>query len=70
MILKFQFIDKPSATSSLSEIKAEEIIKEEDPTRLIEYTKKFLIKVYPAFFRQDSSNLNPLDYWIYGMQIG
>ena len=56
--------------SSLSEINANKLIKAEHPRSLIRYTASFVTKVYPAFYRQDSSNLNPLEYWIYGFQIG
>ena len=56
--------------SSLSEIKAKKLIKIEHPRSLIRYTANFLTKIYPAFYRQDSSNFKPLAYWIYGFQIG
>lgn len=45
------------------------MIEEEPAGRVIEYCSKFCTKVYPAFYRQDSGNLKPLDYWIYGFQI-
>jgi hypothetical protein len=61
---------KPSGTCSLSELEAEDAIEKQQVNKLIEFTNKFLVKVYPGFFRQDSSNLEPIDYWIYGMQIG
>jgi len=57
-------------TSSLSEAKCDSFIEKEDPRHIIDYTNNFLVKVYPAFFRTDSSNLNPLPYWNYGFQIG
>ena len=57
-------------TSSLSEKKCDDFIERERHTKVIEYTNHFLSKVYPAFFRTDSSNLNPQNYWNYGFQIG
>lgn len=56
-------------TSSLSEPKVNELIKTENPCRIIKYTSNFLAKVYPSWSRHDSSNFNPIDYWIYGFQI-
>ncbi len=57
-------------TSSLSEQKCDAFIEKEDPRHIIDYTNSFLTKVYPGFFRTDSSNLNPLLYWNLGFQIG
>lgn len=57
-------------TSSLSEKKCDDFIEKENPLKIIDYTNHFLSKVYPAFFRTDSSNLNPLNYWNLGFQIG
>lgn len=57
-------------TSSLSEKKCDDFIDKENPLKIIDYTNHFLTKVYPAFFRTDSSNLNPLNYWNMGFQIG
>jgi len=61
---------KPSGTCSLSELEAGDAIEKQQVNKLIEFTNKYVVKVYPAFFRQTSSNLEPIDYWIYGMQIG
>jgi phosphatidylinositol phospholipase C, delta len=36
---------------------------------MVEYTSKFLLKVYPSGGRVDSSNLTPTEYWSYGIQI-
>lgn len=57
-------------TSSLSEIKAQKLIDEEDASRIIKYTQHFMAKVYPAYYRQTSTNLNPISFWNYGFQIG
>ena len=62
-------VDHLAQTSSLSESKAKRVLEEEDARRLITYTTKYVTKVYPAFYRQDSSNLRPLDYWVRGVQI-
>jgi hypothetical protein len=32
-------------------------------------TKQHLVRVYPGAKRQDSSNMNPVPYWTYGMKI-
>ncbi len=57
-------------SSSLAELKANKILETENYQSVIKYTSRYLTKIYPAFYRQDSSNLNPLDYWMYGFQIG
>ena len=36
---------------------------------IIRYCANYLNKVYPAFYRQLSSNLDPIQCWIYGFQI-
>lgn len=56
-------------TSSLSEVNSKKLLESETPQRLINYTNNFITKIYPAYYRQDSSNLNALDYWIHGFQI-
>ncbi|RNA22069.1 1-phosphatidylinositol 4-5-bisphosphate phosphodiesterase delta-1 [Brachionus plicatilis] len=56
-------------SSSLSESKCSKLIEEETANRILEYTSFFFTKVYPAFYRQDSGNLKPIDYWIYGFQM-
>ncbi len=57
-------------SSSLAELKTNKILETENYQSVIKYTSRYLPKIYPAFYRQDSSNLNPLDYWMYGFQIG
>jgi hypothetical protein len=59
-----------SQTSSLSELQANKVLETENYQSVISFTARYLTKVFPAFYRQDSSNLNPLDYWMYGFQIG
>ena len=56
-------------SSSISEPKCDELIKNELSSKIIKYTNHFMVKVYPAYYRQDSSNLDPIKYWIYGFQI-
>ena len=65
----FEFYNQ-NQTSSLSEKKCDDFIEKEDQQQIIDYTNNFLVKVYPGFFRTDSSNLNPLSYWNLGFQIG
>jgi len=36
---------------------------------LIKLTKQHLVRVYPGAKRQDSSNIGPANYWIYGRMI-
>ena len=70
MIKIDSFKDCKIKSSSLSEKRCNKLIKEETSNRIINYTSYFFTKVYPAFYRQDSSNLGPIDYWIYGFQMG
>lgn len=72
IVLNFSLLasDKTYHVSSLSEKKCKKVISQETPERLIKYTANFAAKVYPAFYRQLSSNLEALDYWRYGFQIG
>lgn len=53
----------------MAEPKADKIIKTEHAFNIIKYTSNYLAKIYPAFYRQDSSNIDPIQYWIYGFQI-
>lgn len=36
----------------------------------VKYANKHLVRVYPYGLRTDSSNLNPMRFWIAGIQIG
>lgn len=60
---------KQNQTCSLSESGAMKLIESESPENVFRLTQNYLMKIYPAFFRQNSSNLNAIDYWIYGFQI-
>ena len=62
--------DEKYHSSSLSEGDCNKLIESEDGNRIVSFTNRFLIKVYPGGLRTDSSNLNPIMYWIYGFQIG
>ncbi len=62
--------DAANRSSSLSEPKANKLISSTEPEKIIAYTNAFLTKIYPAGNRVDSSNLDPMKYWIYGFQIG
>ena len=73
---KFKGIDygkknfKDYQTSSISEVNAKKVFEEESGPRIISYTNRFMVKVYPAYYRQLSSNLNAIEYWNYGFQKG
>lgn len=73
---KFKGIDygletyKEYQTNSISEVNAKKIFESESGPRIISYTNHFMVKVYPAYYRQDSSNLNAVEYWNYGFQKG
>ena len=62
--------DKANDVCSISEQKCNKLTSVENTAKIIEYTRNYTTKVYPAYFRQDSSNMNPLDVWLYGFQIG
>ena len=64
------FQDKPNQVSSLSELQGISLIESEKCETVLDFTRRFITKVYPAFFRQDSSNLDALYFWMYGFQIG
>lgn len=66
----FKIKDAQNKTCSLSEKGGNKMIEKESANRILKLTQNYLIKIYPAFFRTDSSNLNVIDYWIYGFQIG
>ncbi|CAF3806889.1 unnamed protein product [Adineta steineri] len=56
---------------SFKESKADDLIKAEPPEHLdlIKLTNKHLVRVYPGTIRQNSSNINPVTYWTYGVQM-
>ncbi|CAF3758936.1 unnamed protein product [Adineta steineri] len=58
----------PFHSSSLVENRFEKISRE-NPSSLILQTTWRIIRTYPAAFRQDSSNANPVDAWNYGIQM-
>ena len=55
--------------SSLSELKAEKLILS-DQTGVIQHTTKQLLRIYPKATRTDSSNFDPLPFWLSGCQLG
>jgi len=69
-IFNFCLIDQQHQTSSLSEGKCDDFIKTEKPENILKYTQNYLVKVYPGFFRTNSTNLNAVSYWNLGFQIG
>ncbi|CAF0734693.1 unnamed protein product [Didymodactylos carnosus] len=55
---------------SFKESKANELIKESpDNLDLIRLTQRQIVRIYPSSYRQDSSNLHPVFYWLYGAQM-
>uniref|UniRef100_A0A8C4Q6M3 Phosphoinositide phospholipase C n=1 Tax=Eptatretus burgeri TaxID=7764 RepID=A0A8C4Q6M3_EPTBU len=58
----------PWETSSLSEGKANKLLKE-GGRELVCHNRQFLMRVYPAARRTDSSNFDPMPYWSAGYQI-
>lgn len=70
LIYYFIHLDKQNHSSSLSEIFASKLIENESAENIMKLTQNYLLKIYPAFFRTDSSNLSAIDYWTYGFQIG
>ncbi|KAK3593089.1 hypothetical protein CHS0354_038127 [Potamilus streckersoni] len=54
--------------SSLNENKAKQLCRR-SPTAVINHTEKQLMRIYPAGMRIDSSNLNPVIFWAFGIQM-
>ncbi|CAF0885241.1 unnamed protein product [Adineta ricciae] len=56
---------------SFKESKADDLIEADSPEHLdmIKLTSKHLVRVYPGTKRQNSSNINPMTYWAYGVQM-
>ncbi|XP_018672435.2 inactive phospholipase C-like protein 2 isoform X1 [Ciona intestinalis] len=61
-------IHKCHATSSIHEQEAAKLV-ENEAGDFVNFTKKFLTRVYPSGVRMDSSNFNPQDFWNCGVQI-
>ena len=55
--------------SSLVEGKATDLASKSAP-EFVEYAKNFLVRIYPAGRRTNSSNYNPVKMWNVGCQIG
>ncbi|XP_041118250.1 inactive phospholipase C-like protein 1 [Polyodon spathula] len=53
---------------SLGEVEAGRLANE-CLEELVNYNKRFLMRVRPSAMRVDSSNLNPQDFWKYGCQL-
>ncbi len=47
----------------------QKVLNTEKPEDIIRLTSSYVLKIYPAFYRQDSSNIDPLLYWTHGFQI-
>ncbi|UJR09709.1 hypothetical protein I4U23_013938 [Adineta vaga] len=76
-IVSFTNIDHTISTQkcfhsiSFKESKADDFIEASPPEHLdlIKLSNKHLVRVYPGTIRQDSSNINPVSYWTYGVQM-
>lgn len=64
-------LEKSFHSISFKESKADELIETKSPGHLdlIKLTQQHLVRIYPGAKRQDSSNINPILYWIYGKYI-
>ncbi|KAF5250350.1 hypothetical protein FANTH_4450 [Fusarium anthophilum] len=58
----------PTHLFSMQESKVEELIST-SPTNLFRHNQDYFFRVYPSSARQGSSNLNPLRFWGYGVQM-
>lgn len=57
--------------SSFGETKAKSMFEDPvDSVNLVKYNTKQISRIYPGGHRQDSSNLDVIDGWISGCQIG
>ncbi|CAF1523086.1 unnamed protein product [Adineta ricciae] len=56
---------------SFKESKINHLIDVDTPEHLdlIKLSKRHLVRVYPGTKRQNSSNINPINYWSYGVQM-
>jgi phosphatidylinositol phospholipase C epsilon len=55
-------------TTSLPESFGRRLCKKH-PLKCINYSRTHIVRVYPAGFRIESSNFNPLTFWQFGMQV-
>ncbi|CAI5760286.1 unnamed protein product [Candida verbasci] len=73
--LKFRNFSLPESKTfnhcfSLSEKTINKIIKDEDKNAsLNKHNKKYFVRVYPSKTRIKSTNFNPIQYWIHGVQM-
>ncbi|KAL5592586.1 hypothetical protein FOBRF1_013612 [Fusarium oxysporum] len=58
----------PTHLFSMQESKAEELISTSG-TKLFQHNKDYFFRVYPSSARPGSSNLDPLRFWRYGIQM-
>ncbi|KAF5602861.1 1-phosphatidylinositol-4 5-bisphosphate phosphodiesterase 1 [Fusarium subglutinans] len=58
----------PGHLFSLQESKVQELIST-SPTKLFRHNQDYFFRVYPSSARQGSSNLDPLRFWRYGIQM-
>jgi len=63
------FLDKHTQSSSLSEKKASALV-EHHALDLILNNQNLITRVYPAAYRQDSSNVEAVSFWNTGVQMG
>ncbi len=55
--------------SSLNESKAKTYMVEHHPQKFQSYHQRQLTRIYPKASRQDSSNFNPIPFWLSGSQM-
>ncbi|KAM0076291.1 hypothetical protein ACKRZS_011636 [Fusarium odoratissimum] len=58
----------PTHLFSMQESKVQELLST-SPTDLFRHNQNYFFRVYPNSARQDSSNLDPLRFWRYGVQM-
>ena len=67
---KSKLEDANNQTYSLKEAKFIKLLETESPKKIVNYTSNYLVKVYPSVTRVSSSNIDPVHFWNYGIQIG
>jgi hypothetical protein len=65
----FWILDKHTQSSSLSEKKALALV-DHHSLDLILNNQRLITRVYPAAYRQDSSNVEAVSFWNTGVQMG
>jgi hypothetical protein len=69
LCILFWILDKHTQSSSLSEKKALALV-DHHSLDLILNNQRLITRVYPAAYRQDSSNVEAVSFWNTGVQMG